>query len=177
MNANSLYKRVELLANAAIVVLAVMLGVVLVKNHLLDPVRPTPDEGLLRPGAKLPLPGVDWKGNGRTVVLAVASTCPYCTASAPFYQRMERERGQTRLVIFTPEPADVARQYLSGLGVSFDEVRQVPLNSVGIRGTPTLIVVDDTGSIVNSWVGKLRPAQEDEVLAQLRAPVLTSAAR
>lgn len=169
MNINSLYKKVELLANIAIIVLAVSLGIVLVKHYVLPDGARSAADMTLHAGGKLPLPEVDWKKNGRTLVLAVSSKCPYCAASVPFYQRLTKERGNTRLVIVMPQPAEEGQRYLSESGISADEVREARLGAVGIVGTPTLILVDETGTILKSWVGKLPEDKEAEVLSQLQA--------
>ena len=48
-----------------------------------------------------------------------------------------------------------------------DDVRQVPLNTLGVRGTPTLLLVNDAGVVTDVWVGKLEPDQQTQVLAAL----------
>jgi len=37
-----------------------------------------------------------------------------------------------------------------------------------VSGTPTLLLVDNTGSVAEAWVGKLEPPQEEDVLTVLR---------
>jgi hypothetical protein len=59
-------------------------------------------------------------------------------------------------------------QYLSTLDLSVDEVRQSPLDALGVRGTPTLMFVNSGGVVTHVWIGKLPPAKEDEVLNRLR---------
>jgi hypothetical protein len=46
-------------------------------------------------------------------------------------------------------------------------VRQAPLSAVGVSGTPTLLLIDGGGAIKESWVGKLPPDKETEVLSRL----------
>lgn len=48
-----------------------------------------------------------------------------------------------------------------------DDVRQLPLNTLGVRGTPTLLIVNDAGVVTDVWVGKLEPDQETQVLTAL----------
>ena len=68
-------------------------------------------------------------------------------------------------------PHDVSRgqAYLGQLGFTADDVKQSQLEAIGVRGTPTLILVDDKGAVKESWVGKLPPDKESEVLKRLRA--------
>lgn len=83
----NLHKRAELLANIAIIIVAIMLSVVLIKRFVLDGNEP-------------------------------------------------------------PRPA-------------FDQLE--------VRGTPTLILVDESGVAVDVWKGKLPPDAEERVLSKLKA--------
>jgi hypothetical protein len=117
---------------------------------------------------KLSISGVDWAKNGQTLVLAISSTCHYCSESAPFYQRLARERGDIRMLAVLPQPVEEGRRYLEKLGVEVDDVKQASLASMGVSGTPTLILVNKDGAVENSWVGKLPTVQETEVLGSLQ---------
>lgn len=54
------------------------------------------------------------------------------------------------------------------MGVPITEVRQTGLREVGVSGTPTLLLVNEKGSITKSWIGQLRADKEAEVLGALR---------
>lgn len=71
-----------------------------------------------------------------------------------------------------PQPVTEAQQYLNGAGVHVDVVRQVPLNTLGVRGTPTLLLVNDVGVVTDVWVGKLQPNQEAQVLTALERKIV-----
>lgn len=166
---SSLYKRIELLANIAIIIVAVVLGGVLVNRYLL-PTSPKPEVvegGSIKPGTMIALPGVDWGKNDRTLLVVLSTNCRFCTESAPFYQLLVQEkakRGRGRIVAVLPQGAGEAKKYLDDLGIGVDEIKQAAPISIGVRATPTLILVDRTGSVVESWVGKLPPARESAVL-------------
>ncbi len=166
-------KKLELVANLAIIVVAILLGVVLVKSYLIPKPR-APQQAAtasIPPGTKLSIQGVDWKANGRTLVFALSTGCHFCTESAPFYQRVAQERakaGNIRLVAVFPEPVSEGQKYLSNLGVTVDEVRQARLDSIGVNGTPTLIMANGEGAVADSWRGKLPNEKETEVLSRLK---------
>lgn len=169
---NKMFRGTEMAANVAIVIVGIVLGVVLVKNNLLQspPAMAAPPAGIA-PGTKLDLPGVDWQANERTLVLALSTGCRFCTESAPFYKRLAQEKPNLkniRLVAVFPEPVEQSRKYLSDLGVTVDEVRQGRLDSLGVVGTPTLIVADANGAVAGSLRGKLSSDKENELLAQLK---------
>jgi hypothetical protein len=167
---SQLLKKTEMVANIAIVLVAILLGVVLVKNYLLpkpQPTMPTP----VAAGTKLSLPGVDWKANGRTLVLALSTVCRYCTESGPFYQRVAQQRATNqniRLVAVFPQSVADGQKYLSDLGVTVDEVRQARLDSINVMATPTLILANADGVVAESWQGKLPGETESELLARLK---------
>jgi hypothetical protein len=168
---DSLSKRIEIGANIAIIAVAALLGLVLIKNYLVadrqeqtDPV----ESGNQAKNTRIVLPDVDWQGNGQTLVLAVSSTCHFCTESGVFYQQLVRNQGKTRLVAVLPQSVKEGKRYFETLGVGIDEIRQSSLSAINVTGTPTLMLVNSDGVVVESWVGKLRAEQEAEVLNKAR---------
>lgn len=171
---NSLAKRIELLINIAIIVIALLLGGVLAKRYLWpsDHAASTSDiDPRIPSGMKASLPDVDWAKNGQTLLLVLSRHCHFCSESAPFYQRLVQEaekNGNTRIVAVLPQEIDEGKKYLSDLGVPIGEVKQAGLDAIGVTGTPTLILVDRNGIVKNSWVGKLSAPEESEILSRLR---------
>lgn len=170
---DGLLKKTELLANIAIIVVALLLGGVLVKRYLLpgnDAASVRNADPRVPAGTKATLADVDWAKNGQTLLLVLSRDCRYCTESAPFYQRLTREtagRPGIQLIALFPHEAEQGREYLDKLGVAVNEVRRASLASIGATATPTLILVDSQGVVKNSWVGQLAPPEETEVLNQL----------
>lgn len=166
-------KKIELLANVAIIAVAILLGVLLVRNYLLprSPGQQAAAPSKIKPGTRLSLPGVDWKANGKTLVLALSTGCHFCTESGPFYQRLAQEKSKAstaRIVAVFPQSVAEGQKYLANLSVPVDAVTQTALDSVGVMGTPTIILADDNGAVIESWQGKLPGEKENEVLARLK---------
>ncbi|HYG09298.1 MAG TPA: hypothetical protein VD835_04935, partial [Pyrinomonadaceae bacterium] len=67
------------------------------------------------------------------------------------------------MAVLPQKPAE-AQKYLSDHGITVDEIRQAVQGAEYARATPTLMIVDNSGSVVESWVGKLPPEKEAEVL-------------
>ncbi len=162
--------KLETAANAATIMAALLLSVVLVKVYLLPaaPHRPS----LLAPsialgtGMKGLVDGVDWQKNGRTLVLALSTQCHFCTASAPFFRTLVAQAGKNvKIVAVFPQPVDEAQRYLMSEGVRVDQIERADLNRIGVRGTPTMLLVDSGGIVTNVWVGKLQQNQQEKVLA------------
>jgi thioredoxin-related protein len=175
---NGVSKKIEVVANVAIVVVACLLIVVLIKNHFLvasprpaspaDVASKKPETNQRANAADVSSLNINWKQNGQTLILAISNTCHFCTESAPFYKKLAQARGNSHLVAVLPQSIEDGRRYLDKLGVTVDEVRQVPLDRIGVQGTPTLILIDDSGVIKNSWVGLLPAEAELGVLKALR---------
>ncbi|HMH43181.1 MAG TPA: collagen-like protein [Pyrinomonadaceae bacterium] len=120
-------------------------------------------------GTKLTLANVNWAKNRQTLLLVLQEGCHFCAESAPFYQKLTREKILgTRIVAVLPQKVSESSVYLKRLGISVDAIRQAPLSSLTASGTPTLILVDDKGVAQAVWVGRLQPQREAEVLNKLR---------
>ena len=169
--ASKLVRTIELTTNIAITIVAILLSTVLVKHYLLPGLQPgasAPESPPTVPiGTRISLADVDWAKNKRTLLMVLSDGCRFCTESADFYKKLAQERAKhsdLRIVAVLPQEVSAGQAYLNRLGVPVDEVRQSPLNSVGVRGTPTLILVDNKGVVTGSWVGKLPAEKEGEVL-------------
>ncbi|MFN2453853.1 MAG: peroxiredoxin family protein [Pyrinomonadaceae bacterium] len=171
----TLYKRIELLANIAIIAIALLIGTILVKNYFFghsDQLSPQ-----IAVGTKISLPETDWSKSKQTMLVVLQKGCHFCAESAQFYQRMAKEtagRNDVRLVAVLPQQPSESRQYLNDLSIPIEEVKQASLSSVGVRGTPTLILVDDKGAVIDSWIGKLPASKESEVASRLQRSTLAS---
>ncbi len=163
-----LARRIEFIANVAIIVVATLLAIVLTQQYLLRTTIKN-DHGLLADqqshiGTRLSLPDIDWNKNRQTLVLAISSNCHFCTESAAFYRQLSTNKRKTQVIAVLPQPVEEGRSYLERIGVSVDEIRQLPLDQIGVHGTPTLLLVDASGVVTKFWVGKLPPTQEAAVL-------------
>jgi Redoxin. len=168
MPMNAIGSKIEIIANITIVVVATLMGVVLVQRYILAPKNTEPPA--VQAGATLSLPDIDWAGNDRTMVVAIQDGCHFCSESAPFYQRLVKEASDNHIPVVAvfPQPVETGQKYLNDLKVPINNVRQAVLKSIGVQGTPTLLLIDNTGKIVTGWVGKLLPDQEADVLSKLR---------
>lgn len=162
-----------MIANVCIILVSVLLVGVLVKYLFFtsSPERTNrASRNSIQRGQNVSMPQVDWRKNGKTLVLVLQKDCRFCTESADFYKQLVAKTAHqqnSHLMAVFPQPVDEARMYLSNLGVSIDDVRQESLASFPITGTPTLILVNDAGVATEIWIGKLKPEGEAEVLNKL----------
>ena len=159
-------RRINLFLNISLILFAAILGVLIVK-HYYTRAKPAPlNHTELRVGSQVQLGDVDWEKNGQTLVLALSKNCHYCFESAEFYRRLANEKANKpgiHLMAVFPEAADKARQYLNDLHIDITDVRQASLLSLGVKGIPTAMVVDRSGTVTAIWRGKLSAEEENQV--------------
>lgn len=121
---------------------------------------------VVKVGDRVSIDNVDWKSNKRTLLLAFAPECHFCTASAPFYRQLvEKTSGgaSPHFIGVFPSQLSDGRTYLKGLGVKIADVRGASFRQLHVLGTPTLMLVNADGVATNVWEGRLPPDKETEV--------------
>lgn len=131
-----------------------------------------PPAGPIAPGTRLALNDVLRPAGAKgALVLALSTNCQYCTASMPFYNRLQSldavANGTVRMSVIALQPVPQMREYLASHNVSIERIVQFSDAGVSVRGTPTLILIDADGEVVNSWAGQLRPDEEVEFVKAL----------
>jgi thioredoxin-related protein len=61
-----------------------------------------------------------------------------------------------------------ARDYLKSKDLTAIEFVVRPSASFEVRATPTLLLVDRSGVVLEQWIGKLPPSVENELLNKLQ---------
>jgi thioredoxin-related protein len=165
---NPLVRKIEIVANVSIIVVAILVCVAAFK-YFRTKSGPQVAAPAIAAGTKVNLPNEDWARNRKTLLLALSTNCKYCSASAGFYQRLvNTASSNTKLVAVLPETREESKQYLTTLKVMIEDIQQVSPPTLGVRATPTLILIDGSGTVTKSWVGQLSPDKEEEVLSSLR---------
>src|SRR5262245_22569606 len=85
---SGLAKKMELASNIGIVVTAVLIIILFVRNYTQ---RQNDPQHTVALGAKFALKNVNWQANDKNLVFAVSTTCHYCTESAGFYRKLVEE--------------------------------------------------------------------------------------
>lgn len=161
-------RKIEVAANVAIIIVAVAISVVLVKIYFANANDSRPER--IAAGSKLILEGLNWQKNERTLLIALQPGCSFCADSAPFYQSLLAKlipQRKTSVVALVPDDIPNASNYPKELGITVDEIRQTSLTKAKILGTPTLVLVNNTGIVEKVWFGKLSSSQERDVIDYL----------
>ena len=165
------YQKVEFASNILIIVVSLILGVILVQKYFLAPSKTLSRPNQIDPviGSKVNLPDMAWSPQSKTLILAMQTGCHFCNESMPFYKRLiEATKDKNiKLVAVFPTSVEDSTAHLDSLGIKNLEVKQMPLTNIQVRGTPTLILTNSDGEILNFWVGKLPPEKEAEVIDKL----------
>jgi hypothetical protein len=121
------------------------------------------------------IPGLP-SATGGTLVLWLRTTCRFCTESMPFYTELVALSRRARIVAVGDEPAAVLRTYLEGNGVVVDAVLTVPVGTVRLAGTPTLVFVGPDKRVGAVWRGLVRSkgGERDQIIRSVREGALAN---
>jgi|RhiMethySRZTD1v2_1073278.scaffolds.fasta_scaffold355331_2 hypothetical protein len=165
----SIIKKLNILANITIIIVGMIMVSLLVKRQFFRETKVAPNK--VQIGTRFPLQGVKWDQSDQTLLLAIAEKCHFCTESAPFYRKLAEiwhSQNRTKTIVITPDEINEGERYVNSLGISVDEVKQARHKSLGITGTPTVVLVNGSGIVTGVWRGKLTSVQEMEILDRLK---------
>ena len=157
--------KLEAIANVTVIVVALAVGLVVLRGKIAAPHTPRSVAAGDRLGQ---VPGIDWNRHRRTLVLALDSGCHFCQDSAPFYQRLAQAQrtsaDDVEIVALFPNDAEAVQQLMKDKWLALRSVSAVPLEKLGITGFPTLLLVGRDGRVERTWLGLLTAHEELEVL-------------
>ena len=164
-----LSRLLEATTNVVVIVVALVVGGATVKNYFTSDVPKTSAAKLV--GRHLEN-AYQWKAHPATLLLALRKDCRYCEASMPFYRRINDLRTtnqlKVHLVAVFPDDGTSVRAFLHGYDLTVESISGMTLSRLGVSGTPTLLLVDQTGTVVGAWVGQLSEDGEAEVISKIK---------
>jgi thiol-disulfide isomerase/thioredoxin len=167
----------DTVANIAIILVCAIAAFILIRNHFFNPNQaggPGQRPPEIEAGEKHAALGqMVPAGAERALVVALAPGCHFCDESMPFYKRLVDERNQkgsnVKVIAAVSQEAAKApeQQKLTAAGVNTDGLMVLDFDSVKLRGTPTILLVDNQGEVHKVWVGKQPSSGEEEILEAL----------
>jgi thioredoxin-related protein len=160
-------------ANIAIILVCIIAAGILIRNNFFPPRPPGAAPEAAKGETLAELRGVVPAGSNKALVVAISPTCHFCNDSMPFYKRLMEQRNESNspVKVIAAVPAAAAQaaeqQNLTEHGVKPDALVNLDFKKIKVPGTPTLILVDNQGKVLDVWVGKLDESHEREVLAKL----------
>jgi hypothetical protein len=158
---------VALVANVAIVVVTGC--IVLFLGPYIAQSRPGAE---YHPGDLLEFAG-DLKLNvPHSVVLFLDSRCSHCNASFRFYRRLVSARDESgagaKIIAVTGEDEPSLARHLADNGLVLNAVHHLNRVPTRLKVTPMVLLVDESGRVVHTWVGRLSASAEQTLLRYVR---------
>lgn len=164
-------RRLEIGAYVAIIVMALLTASILLPKWTGKYFsRATARQPYIKVGDQIVVPNQDWSKNGKTLVMVLSTNCHFCSESAPFYRKLLAETSADKnlhVAALFPQSREEGQAYLSNLGVPLTDVQQVTKESLQVQATPTLILVDQRGAVLDSWTGKIQASEEPTVTSKI----------
>jgi hypothetical protein len=110
-------------------------------------------------------------GKESTVLLVMSPDCTICVESMGFYKSLlaqpRMDGTARRFVVLTQGGMVPVEAVLKSNGLNPHRLTSGPASVRDVRDVPTLVVLDASGKRRGTWVGRLTPIQEKEVLAAI----------
>lgn len=166
----------DTVANIAIILVCAIAAFVLIRNQFFPPApqRPPGAPPQVEKGERFDqLKAVVPAGTERALVVALSPTCHFCNESMPFYKQLIDQRNQkgSPVKVIAAVPAEQAKaeeaKKFAEAGTQPDNMVQLDFSAIKVPGTPTVLHVDNTGKVLDVWVGKLDESGQEDVLEVL----------
>ena len=166
----------DTIANVAIILVCAIAAFVLIRNQFFPaaPPRPPGAPPQVEKGERFDqLKAVVPAGTNRALVVALSPTCHFCNESMPFYKQLIDQRNQksspVKVIAAVPNEQSKAEeaQKFAGAGAQPDSMVHIDFSSIKVPGTPTMLLVDNNGKVLDVWVGMLDEKKQKDVLEVL----------
>jgi thioredoxin-related protein len=90
----------------------------------------------------------------------------------PFYQKLKESidaQDAIQMAVVSFETVPIRHGYLHQHAIQVDEneIFQLKKGATRLSGTPTILLVDQNGTVKSSMIGRLPPEKENQLLATL----------
>lgn len=129
---------------------------------------PAAPEPAYRTGTTIDTPAEWYQGASHTLLLFARASCTACRAAQPFFKRLIDDIGATARVVLVTSAgeADEDTRYARELGLDSHAIRTA-VPGLSVRVTPTLVLVDREGTIIEAWEGVGPAEKQTEITTSL----------
>ena len=124
--------------------------------------------GLERGMVFAPIPKIDYGNSKQTLLIALNTNCSYCRESLPFYRKLVLANGLSNdslhIVAVFPNQADEVARYAKENELILDTITDLEFSRFKISGTPTMVLVNQSGEVNDFWIGKLPDTEADQLI-------------
>ncbi len=116
-------------------------------------------------GSEFKISGFDPAGTQVNALVFLRTGCTFCEKSMPFYRRISQltSTGKVKVVTFFEHDDLEVSEYMERFQLVDVEINREDFNSLGIKGTPTFVLLDQSGKVLKSSIGKLSDKGEQEI--------------
>jgi hypothetical protein len=102
------------------------------------------------------------------LIIATSTSCPFSRGSLKFHRQLLAKALSDGLTVMVVVPNSASAEWAQqGLNVPTKNVLVTDLHSLGIRGTPTVVALDQANRIQNLWEGSLPSEYREVVYSQI----------
>jgi peroxiredoxin len=119
-------------------------------------------------GTTIDTPTEWYQGASHTLLLFARASCTACRAAQPFFKRLIDDIGATARVVLVTSAgeADEDARYARELGLQ-DHAIRTAVPGLNVRVTPTLVLVNRQGTIIQAWEGVGPADKQAEITTSL----------
>jgi hypothetical protein len=113
--------------------------------------------------------GYRWEDHNRTLLFALRYGCIHCERNMELYReiqtKLRKSSSEVQLLSIFPDDTFVAQHDIDIHGLhGMPILANVNFDKLHLSGTPTLLLVDNHGAILHSWVGELSKEQQASLM-------------
>lgn len=109
--------------------------------------------------------------SGNSLLIFSSTKCAYCLDSIPFYRKIlekQLSNGTFQVIGVFQEDRNEVQKYIAANKLSLKEIiTEFDYRKVNISSTPTLILVNNKGDIIDFWTGSIPSSYESKVISSI----------
>lgn len=168
MQESKLKSYLELTTNAAVLLAAIAVLTALSWGYFAQKQKPSLRSGLQKGKAITNVPAANLNGPQATLLIAMSIRCHFCTESISFYNQLARAQqgsgNSPRLIAVFPEEESKVKQYVQQNGLQVSSTAATDFKELGVETTPTMILIDKEGKIIDFWIGQIPEEAQQQVI-------------
>ncbi len=103
------------------------------------------------------------RASGNNLFLFVRPGCHACTANMELYRSLTAKSPRRFRIIAVGRELEPTKRYLAQSGFKPDEVLAADFEQLGVLGTPTLLLTDQSGKVHRAWIGTVDGVRRDDL--------------
>ena len=132
--------------------------------------KPPPPPPAYTSGQKIDVPTSWYDSSPKTLIIFGRASCVACEKAQPFLKGLvTRLNGRAAAVLAHPPGADADdTAFAKSLGITNDRI-VVSVPGLRVRATPTLVLVNKNGTVLEAWEGAGPPEKQSSIVKAIDA--------